>query len=160
MLFSFPTFFVVFRDFYFCCKHYVTVRNTNYYLCVFSQFEIECVCFRVSVQLIEEKYCCDCLFLFCFCEFVEQDWDLTKKGGKCEKILLQFLFFNTLKIFDSKSGFLLYREGGKKPGASQFERLTRWGGRGNYFPAHKYDTFRNLLCSYLLHQTKIGEKGG
>lgn len=66
--FSFPTFFVVFHlfIFIFCCKHYVTVRNTNYFLC-FSQFEIECmcfVCFRVSVQLIEEKYCCDCLFLF------------------------------------------------------------------------------------------------
>lgn len=50
-------------------------------ICVFSQFEIECVCFvffRVGVQLIEEKYCCDCLFLFVlFCEFVKQDWDLT-----------------------------------------------------------------------------------
>lgn len=52
-------------SFYFCCKHYVTVRNTNYYLC-FSQFENRvCVCFCVSVQLIEEKYCCDC-FVSCF----------------------------------------------------------------------------------------------
>lgn len=39
---SFSTHFVLF--FFFSCKHYVTVRNTNYYLC-FSHFEIECVCF-------------------------------------------------------------------------------------------------------------------
>lgn len=79
-------------SFYFCCKHYVTVRNTNYYLC-FSQFEIECVfvCFCVSVQLIEEKYCCDCLFhVLWVCK--ARLWDLTRKDGKCEKILLQFSF--------------------------------------------------------------------
>lgn len=87
--------FQLFWCFYFFllfCLIYVTVRNTNYYLC-FSQFEIECVCvffFCVSVQLIEEKYCCDCFFSL-VCEFVKQDWDLTKRGvwQVCEKILLQ-----------------------------------------------------------------------
>lgn len=45
----------------------------------------------VSVQLIEEKYCCDCFFFSLVCEFVKQDWDLTKRGAGqvCEKILLQ-----------------------------------------------------------------------
>lgn len=53
--------------------------------------------FRVGVQLIEEKYCCDCLFLFVlFCEFVKQDWDLTKKGGKCGKNSVTIFIFQYL----------------------------------------------------------------
>lgn len=67
VLLGFSTFFVFLFFFLLFCLIYVTVRNTNYFLC-FSQFEIECVCvfFCVSVQLIEEKYCCDCFFFHLF----------------------------------------------------------------------------------------------
>lgn len=41
--YGFPTFFLVFHIFIFCCKHYVTVRNTNYYLCFLSIRNRVCV---------------------------------------------------------------------------------------------------------------------
>lgn len=80
-------------------------------------------------------------------------WGLTRKDGKCEKNLLQF--FAALKILIQNlvsstfgtSHNLASNEEGKKPGASQFERLnTKTEGENNeLFSAHKYDT---IGCSY------------
>lgn len=72
----FSTFFFVAFFFslfvYFCfAVNTMSLLRIQTTFCGFSQFEIECMCLFVclflcvSVQLIVEKYCCDCLFHLC-----------------------------------------------------------------------------------------------